>query len=167
LTTVATGDLEPAIYEDTPLVSQHLLQLLDLPGGLVVGFKGRATADRVVKFYLSVGNRSRDTFIFARITDQGSGFVVEGREYVVAIFVGVNAAPIEVICLLHHAPVIEAANRHVMERAFSFDIAGDSSFVNDCPRADSAIDFCQGVTNSIQPRPSWETPQMQLEPRKT
>jgi hypothetical protein len=28
----------------------------------------------------------------------------------------VNAAPVEVICLFHHAPVIEAPNRHVMER---------------------------------------------------
>src|SRR5690606_16476705 len=64
---------------------------------------------------------------------------------VVAIFVGVNTATVDVICLFHHTPVIEAANRHVVERAFSFDIPGDSSLVNDCPRADSAVDFCQLV----------------------
>jgi hypothetical protein len=45
----------------------------------------------------------------------------------------VNAAPIEVICLFDRAPVIEAVNRHVMERTFSFDIPGDSRLVNDCP----------------------------------
>src|SRR5262249_49601578 len=80
-----------------------------------------------------------------RTTHQVVVFVVEGREYVVAIFVGFNAATVEVICLSHHAPVIEAANRHVMERAFSFYIAGNSSLVNDCPRADSAVDFCDRV----------------------
>ena len=127
------------------LVSQQLLQLFDLPSGLVVGYKRRAAADRVVKIHISVGNRSRYTFIFPRTTYQGSGFVVEGREYVVAIFVGVNAAPVNVICLSHLAPVIEAANRHVMERAFSFDIPGDSSLFTDDPRAGSAIDFCHSV----------------------
>jgi hypothetical protein len=107
--------------------SQQLLRLFDLPSGLVVGYKRRATADRVVKFHISVGNRSRYTFIFPRTAYQDSGFVVEGREYVVAIFVGVNAAPVNVICLSHHGPMIEAANRHVVERAFSFDIPGNSS----------------------------------------
>src|SRR6478752_7241641 len=96
--------------------SQQLLQLLDLPSGLVVDDKGRAAADRVVKFHDSVGNRSRDTFIFPRNTHQVVVFVVEGPEYVVSIFVGFNAATVEVICLSHDAPVIEAANRHVMER---------------------------------------------------
>ena len=46
--------------------SQQLLQLFDLPSGLVVGYKRRAAADRVVKFHISVGNRSRYTFIFPR-----------------------------------------------------------------------------------------------------
>src|SRR5215469_2837356 len=32
-----------------------------------------------------------------------------------------------------------------MERAFAFNIAGDSSFLNDSPRAGFAIDFCQHV----------------------
>ena len=32
-----------------------------------------------------------------------------------------------------------------MERAFSFNIAGNSSFLNDSPRAGFAIDFCQHV----------------------
>src|SRR5262245_1166374 len=107
----------------------------------MVGYKRRAPADRVVKFHIGVGNRSRYTFIFPRTTYQSSGFVVEGREYVVAIFVGVNAAPVDVICLSHHAPVIEAANRHVVERAFSFDVTGDSSLLTNDPRAGSAIDF--------------------------
>jgi hypothetical protein len=137
------------------------VDLLDLPSGLVVDDKGRAAADRVVKFHDSVGNRSRDTFIFPRTIHQVVVFVIEGREYVVAIFVGFNAATVEVICLSYDAPVIEAANRHVVERAFSFDIAGDSSFVNDCPRADTASMYrtprCQ----------SSETPQILLEPRKT
>ena len=52
--------------------SQQLLQLFDLPSGLVVGYKRRAAADRVVKFHISVGNRSRYTFIFPRTTYQGS-----------------------------------------------------------------------------------------------
>jgi hypothetical protein len=76
------------------LVSQHLLQLFDLPSGLVVDDNGLAAADRLVKFHHSVGNRSRDTLIFPRTTDQVVVFVVEGREYVVAIFVGFNAAPV-------------------------------------------------------------------------
>jgi hypothetical protein len=41
--------------------------------------------------------------------------------------------------------VIEAANRHVVERTFSFDIPRDSSGVDDASRAGSAIDFCQSV----------------------
>ena len=131
------------------------LQLLDLPGGLVVNHMGWAAADRLVKSHHSVGNRSRDTLIFPRTTHQVVVFVVDDCEYVVAIFVGFNAAPVEVNCLSHHAPVIEAANRHVMERAFSFDIAGDSSVVNDCPRADSAIDFCHSV-NWRNPTGEWE-----------
>ena len=65
------------------LVSQHLLQLFDLPLGLVVGDVSRAAADCVVKFSHSVGDRSGYTFIFPRTTHQGSGFVVEGAEYVV------------------------------------------------------------------------------------
>src|SRR6476620_3826647 len=129
--------------------SQQLLQLFYLPSGLVVGYKRRAAADRVVKFHISVGNRSRYTFIFPRTTDQGSGFVVEDREYVVAIFVGVNASPVNVICLSHHAPVIEAANRHVVERAFAFDIPGDASRFTDDPRAGSAIDFCHSVIDIV------------------
>ena len=119
--------------------------LFDLPLSLVVDDKGRPAADRVVKLHDSVDSRSRYTFIFPRTTHEIVIFVVEGHEYVVAIFVGFNAAPVEVICLSHHAPMIEAANRDVVERAFSFDIPGDSSFVNDCPRADSAIDFCHNV----------------------
>ena len=55
---------------------------------------GRAAADRVVKSHHSVGNCSRYTFIFPRTTDQVVVFVVEGREYVVTIFVGFNAAPV-------------------------------------------------------------------------
>src|SRR5262249_28168210 len=70
--------------------------------------------------------------------------VIEGREYVVAIFVSVNATPVGVTCPFHQAPVIEATNRHVMERAFSFDIAGDPSLVNDSPRTGSA-EFCHHV----------------------
>ena len=62
---------------------------------------GRAAADRFVKFHHSVGNRSRDTFIFPRSTHQVVVFVVEGREYVVTIFVGFNAATVEVNCLSH------------------------------------------------------------------
>ena len=68
--------------------SQNQLQLFDFPGSLVVDDKGLAGADRVVKLPHSVGNRSRYAFIFPRTADQGSGFVVEAREYVVAIFVG-------------------------------------------------------------------------------
>src|SRR5262245_2735582 len=119
--------------------------LFYLPSGLVVGYLRVATADQVVNVHISVGNRTRYTFIFSRTTYQGSGLVVEGREYVVAIFVGVNAAPVEVICVSHHTPVIEAANRHVVERAFSFDIPGDSSLFTDDPRAGSAIEFCHSV----------------------
>ena len=66
--------------------SRQLLQLFDLPGGLVVDDIGRAAADRLVKFHHSVGNRSRDTLIFPRTTHQVVVFVVEGREYVVTIF---------------------------------------------------------------------------------
>jgi hypothetical protein len=99
----------------------------------VVDDNGLATANRVVKWHLSVANRSRDAFIFPRTTHQVGGVVVEGPEYVVAIFVGVNATPVGVTCRPHQAPVIEAANRHVMERAFSFDITGNSSFLNDSP----------------------------------
>jgi len=58
----------------------------------VVDDHGRAAADRLVKFHHSVGNRSRDAFVFPRATHHGVVFVVEGREYVVAIFVGFNAA---------------------------------------------------------------------------
>src|SRR5262245_60940807 len=36
-----------------------------------------------------------------------------------------------------------------MERAFSFHIAGDTSLVKDCPRADSAIDFCDRVIYTV------------------
>jgi hypothetical protein len=75
--------------------SQQLLQLLDLPGGLVVDDKGRAAADRLVKSHHSVGNRSRDTLIFPRTTHQGVVFVVDDCEYVVTIFVGFNAAAVE------------------------------------------------------------------------
>jgi hypothetical protein len=100
--------------------SQELLPLFDLPDGLVVDDPGRAAADRLVKSHHSVGNYSRDTFIFPRTTHQVVVFVVEGRKYVVTIFVGFNAATVEVMCLSHHAPVKEAANRHVVERAFSF-----------------------------------------------
>src|SRR6476646_7677834 len=58
----------------------QLLRLFALPSGFVVGYKRRASTDRVVKVYISVGNRSRYTFIFPRTTDQGSGFVVQDRE---------------------------------------------------------------------------------------
>ena len=68
--------------------SQQLLQLFDLPGGLVVDDAGPVAADRVVKFHHGVGNRSRDTLIFLRAAHQVVVFVVVGREYVVAIFVG-------------------------------------------------------------------------------
>jgi hypothetical protein len=116
-----------------PTVSRPLQLLFDFPSGLVVDDKGWAAADRVVKFHDSVGNRSRYAFIFPRTTHQVVVLIVEGREYVVAIFVGFNAATVEVIRLSHHAPVIEAANSHVMERTFSFDIACDSSFVMPAP----------------------------------
>ena len=106
---------------------------------------GRAAADRVVKLHPSVGNRSRDALIFPRTTHQIVVFVIKGGEYVVTIFVGFNAAAVEVKCVSRQALVSQAANRHVMERAFSFDIAGDASDVNDGPRAGSAIDFCHGV----------------------
>ena len=115
------------------LGGQHLLQLFDLPSGPMVDDNGRAAADRVVKLLLSVANRSGDTFIFPRTTHQVGCFIVEGREYVVAIFVGVNATPVGVTRPFHQAPVIEAANRHVMERASSFNVASDSSFFNDAP----------------------------------
>jgi hypothetical protein len=46
--------------------------------------------------------------------------------------------------------VIEAANRHVIERTFSFDIPGDSSAVDDAPRAGSAVDFCQSVIDILR-----------------
>ena len=111
----------------------------------MVDNRGRAATDRFVKVHISVGNCSGDTFIFPGTTHQVVVVVVEGREYVVTIFVGFNAAPVVVRCFSHHAQVIKAANRHVMERAFSFDIAGDSSFVNDGPGANSAIDFCHSV----------------------
>src|SRR5262245_32463449 len=119
--------------------------LFDLPLGLVVDDIGRAAAGRLVKVHVSVGNRSRYTFIFPRTTHHVVVFVVKGREYIVAIFVGFNAATVEVKCLSHLAVVSQAANRHVVERAFSFDIPGDSSHVNDGPGANSAIDFCQSV----------------------
>src|SRR5262245_22762140 len=108
---------------------QQLLQLFDLPGGLVVDDPGRSVADRVVKFRYSVGNLSRDTFIFPRTTHQVMVVVVEGCEYVVTIFVGFDARSVEMICLSHHAPVHEAADRHVVERAFSIDVPVDSSCV--------------------------------------
>ena len=108
----------------------------------MVDDKGRTAADRFVKFHHSVGNRSRYTFIFPRTTHQVVVLVVEGREYVVTIFVGFNAATVVVIYLSHLTLVVQAADRHVIERAFSFDIAGHSSFVNDCSRAYSAIDLC-------------------------
>ena len=101
--------------------------------------------DRVVKFHHSVGNRSRDAFIFPRTTDHVVVFVVEGREYVVTILVSLNATPFEVKCLAHRSVVSQAADRHVMERAFAFQITGDPSEVSDCPRANSAIDFCLSV----------------------
>ena len=110
-------------------------------------------------------------FIFPRTTHQVVVFVIEGREYVVTIFVifvGFNAATVEMKCLSHQALVSHAANRHVMERTFSFDIAGDSSDVDDCPGAGSAIDFCHGgiYIVCIVFRLA-ETPQILLEPRKT
>src|SRR5262249_29368729 len=46
-------------------------------------------------------------------------------------------------------PVIETAHRHVVEWAFSFDIAGDPSAVKDGPRAGSAIDFCHSVVYEV------------------
>src|SRR5581483_10341657 len=104
-------------------------QLFDLPGGLVVDDKGRAAADRLVKFRHRVGNRSSDALIFPRATHQVVVFVVEGREDVIAVFVGFDAAAVEVKCLSHRTHVIEAANRHAIERAFSFDVAGDSTAV--------------------------------------
>ena len=55
-----------------------------------------AASDRLVEFHESERNRSRDTFIFPRTTHQIVVFVVEGREYVVTIFVGFKATPIEV-----------------------------------------------------------------------
>src|SRR6476469_6059217 len=125
--------------------SQQLLQLFDLPAGLVVDDIGQAAPDRFVKLHHGVGNRSRDTFIFPRSTHQVVVFVVEGREYVVTIFVGFNAATVEVKCLSHLAPGSQAADRHVMERSFAFHIKGDPSEVSDCPRANSAIDFCHSV----------------------
>jgi hypothetical protein len=133
--------LSPA--KTTPPFSGRL-QLFDLPLGLVVDDKGRATADRLVKSHQSVGNRSRDTLIFPRTARQVVVFVVDDREYVVTI-VGFNAATVELKYLSHHAQVIESANRHVVERAFSFDIAGDSSLVNDGPRAASNVDFCHNI----------------------
>ena len=114
--------------------SQQLLKLFDLPGGLVVDDIGRAAAHRLVKFHVSVGNRSRDTFIFPRTTHQVVVFVVEGREYVVTIFVGFNTA------------TVERQRTDMSWNGPSPDIAGDSSLVNDGPRANSAIDFCHGVT---------------------
>src|SRR5262249_12427295 len=60
-----------------------LLQLFDL---LVIYDNGLPTADRVVKRHLTVANRSRDTFMFPRTTHQVGRVVIEGREYVVAIF---------------------------------------------------------------------------------
>ena len=56
-----------------------------------------------------------------------------------------------------------------MERTFSFDIPGDSRLVNDCPRADSAIDFCHNVIDIVCVVFSLagsETPQIPLERRK-
>jgi len=85
--------------------------LFDLPSGLVVDDIGRVAADRVVKFHHSVGDRSSDTLIFPRTTHQIMIFVIEGREYVVTIFVSFNAATVEVKCLTHPALVSEAANR--------------------------------------------------------
>ena len=98
------------------LVSQHLLQLFDLPLGLVVDDNGLAAADRLVKYHHSVRNCSRYTLIFSCTTHQIVVFVIEGREYVVAIFVGFNAAAVEVQCLSHRVHVVQAANRHVVER---------------------------------------------------
>jgi hypothetical protein len=57
-----------------------------------------------------------------------------------------------------------------VERAFSFDIPVDSSLVNNGPRANSAINFCHGVTYIVRvvpPRRSSETPRMMPETRKT
>jgi len=129
--------------------SQHPFQLFYLPSGLVVDDNGLPAAGRVVKLRLSVANRSSNTFIFSRTTHQVGCLVVEGREYVVAIFVDVNATPVGVTCPFHQAPMIEAANRHVMEWAFSFNIASDSSFFNDARHAGFAIDFLQHIINIV------------------
>ena len=72
---------------------------------------GRTAADRFVKVHISVGNRSRDTFIFPGTTHQVVVVVVEGREYVVTIFVGFNAAPAVVKCLSHRALVTRGSEQ--------------------------------------------------------
>jgi len=135
----------------------------------VVDDKGLSTADRVVKLRLSVASRSRDAFIFPRTTHQVGCIVVEGREHAVAIFVGVNTTPVGVTCRFRQAPVIEAVNRQVMERAFSFNIAGDPSLLNNCPRADSAVDFFQCVIDivGVVLCLASQIPQILLEPCKT
>ena len=43
----------------------------------------------------------------------------------------------------------DAANRHVMDRAFSFDIPGDFELFTDGPRAGPAIDFCHNVISIV------------------
>src|SRR6516164_11759387 len=56
-----------------------------------------------------------------------------------------GVTPVGMTCPFHQAPMIEAANRHVMEWAFSFNIARDSSFFNDARHAGFAIDFLQHI----------------------
>jgi len=53
--------------------------------------KRRAAADCLVKCHYSV----EKCCVFPGAAQQIVGFVVEGREYVIAIHVGFNAAPVE------------------------------------------------------------------------
>ena len=76
-------------------LAQQLLQLFDLPSGLVVDYiaprgrrpcrEGPPQCREPFPLYLYISPYHRS----------GSGFVVEGREYVVTIFVGLNAAPVK------------------------------------------------------------------------
>jgi hypothetical protein len=70
--------------------------LLDFPSGLVVDDAGLVAVDGVVQSRHRVGNLSGDALIFSRAALEVVVLIVESGEDVVAIFVGFDAAAVEV-----------------------------------------------------------------------